>query len=65
MTRFLGVAVFLAILGIGVVLDQLSRRGRSAAPSFTQLIDWLEARRAGRLILFIGWGFAGWHFFVR
>jgi hypothetical protein len=29
------------------------------------LVDWLQARTGGQVALFIGWGFAGWHFFVR
>lgn len=65
MTRVIGLAVFAAIAGFGVAFDQLSRRGISTGPNFTQLVDWLDARVAGRAVLFIGWAFTGWHFFVR
>ena len=65
MTRAIGLAVFAAIAFVGVGLDQLSRRRVISGPSLSELVDWLQARTSGQVALFILWGFAGWHFFVR
>jgi hypothetical protein len=64
-TRAIGVGVFVGIACVGLLLDQLSRRGTLRGPNFTQVVEWLEARTAGRVALFVAWGFSGWHFFVR
>jgi hypothetical protein len=64
-TRAFGVAVFVVIALVGVGLDVQSRRGTSGSPGLLHAVTWLEARRAGLVVLFIAWGFTGWHFFVR
>jgi hypothetical protein len=60
----LGVAGFVAIAALGLALDLRSRR-TARGPTFAQAVSWLDARIIGRLALFVLWGFAGWHFFVR
>jgi hypothetical protein len=65
MTRLVGVGVFAAIVVAGLSLDLVRRRQTSGGPNFTQALGWLEVRSAGRIVLFVTWSYAGWHFFVR
>jgi hypothetical protein len=64
-TRAIGVGVFVALIAIGVCVEMLARRRSDRYVTLADAVDWLRARRSGRLLLFAGWAFTGWHFFVR
>ena len=65
MSRALGFGVFLAVLVAAVVGHAIGMRRGDKHPDLVEAVDWLQTRRWGRALLFVGWAFAGWHFFVR
>ena len=65
MTRAIGFGLFVAIFGAAALGHLVALRSEGRFPNLIEAVDWLQARRSGRALLFVGWAFAGWHFFVR
>ena len=65
MTRAVGVGVFALVAALGVGVEVLARRRVGRFVTLVDTVDWLRGRRMGQLLLFAGWAFTGWHFFVR
>jgi hypothetical protein len=65
MTRGVGFGVFVAIVVAAAVGHAIGMRRGHEHPDLVEAVDWLQTRRWGRALLFVGWAFAGWHFFVR
>jgi hypothetical protein len=64
-TRALGFGVFVAIFVAAALGHAIGMRKGDHHPDLVEAVDWLQSRRWGRSLLFVGWAFAGWHFFVR
>ena len=65
MTRLLGLGLFVAVFAAAAAGHAIGMRKGEHIPDLVEAVDWLQSRRWGRALLFIGWAFAGWHFFVR
>ena len=65
LTRTIGVGVFAVVIAIGAGVEVLARRRGGRYVTLVDAVDWLRGRRTGKLLLFAGWAFTGWHFFVR
>ena len=65
MTRFIGFGLLGAICAAAAIGHFVALRSNGRYPNLIEAVDWLQARRSGRALLFAGWAFAGWHFFVR
>jgi hypothetical protein len=63
--RAIGVGVFVLVAALGVGVEVLARRRAGRFVTLVDTVDWLRGRRTGQLLLFAGWAFTGWHFFVR
>jgi hypothetical protein len=64
-TRAIGVGVFALVVALGASVEVLARRRVGRYVTLVDTVDWLRGRRTGQLLLFAGWAFTGWHFFVR
>jgi hypothetical protein len=59
------VAVYLVLAALGVLLQSLSLRRRSAIPSLGALLTRAMRTRPGRVGVLAGWLWLGLHFFAR
>ena len=65
MSRALGLGLFTAVFVLAAIGHAIGMRKGEEIPDLVEAVDWLQSRRWGRALLFAGWAFAGWHFFVR
>jgi hypothetical protein len=56
---------WIALLGVGVLIEVLSRLGKTRASSLARASALLATSVPGRLILIILWAFVGLHLFAR
>jgi hypothetical protein len=61
----LTVAVYVAIVLVGVLFQYLSTRPGSRIPSIGQLCTRVMRTRSGRVGVIAGWAWLGLHFFAR
>lgn len=61
----------IAVTGYGVALAAVvalvavSNRPESRIPTAGRLVASIRSTYVGRVLLVLGWGWVGWHFFVR
>lgn len=60
----LGVAFWLGLVAAGVVLDAVARRTGGRIADAEELLRFVTRPPAGRLLLALAWGFAGYHLFA-
>lgn len=58
----IGYAVIILLL---VILEILAHRRGSRIPKIGEWFGYLMRTRTGRLLVLLGWGWLGWHFFAR
>lgn len=61
----IGILGYCLILAGIVALTLISRRQGSRIASGRQIIAAIRSTRLGRILLVLGWGWVGWHLFVR
>jgi Family of unknown function (DUF6186) len=64
-TRTLTIAVFAFLIAAMFVLEFLARRPGSRIPTVGQWLGYLMRARIGRVLIFLGWWWLGWHYFAR
>jgi hypothetical protein len=64
-THLITVIGYAAVACALVVLEILARRRGSRIPKMGEWFGYLMRTRTGRLLVLLGWGWLGWHFFAR
>lgn len=62
--RTFDAGIFLLLLAAAVALDAVARE-RAGIPTVRWMGRRVMSTRGGRLALWFGWAWLGWHFFVR
>ena len=65
MSRAVGFGLLVSICAAAAAGHLIALRSNGRYPNLIEAVDWLQSSRAGRALLFAGWAFGGWHFFVR
>ncbi len=60
-----GNILWAALLLSGVALEILARRATKPTVAVSGLVYRMLSHRLGRVVLFVGWVFLGWHLFAR
>jgi Family of unknown function (DUF6186) len=64
-TRVLTIAIFAIVIAAMFALEFLARRPGSRIPTVGQWLGYLMRPRIGRVLIFLGWWWLGWHYFAR
>jgi len=59
------IAGYLAVLGLGVVLQLLATRSRVPVPPLGDVLSRAMRSRTGRVGILVAWAWLGLHFFAR
>jgi hypothetical protein len=61
----IAVTGYCVALAAALVLIASSLRPESRIPTLGRLVASIRSTYVGRVLLVLGWGWVGWHFFVR
>ena len=64
-SRAVTIAGYLALLGLGVLVQVAANRRRGTVPPLRAVLARVMHTRPGRLALVAGWAWLGLHFFAR
>lgn len=64
-THVITIIGYACVIGLLVVLEVLAHRPGSRIPKMGEWFGYLMRTRTGRLLVLLGWGWLGWHFFAR
>jgi uncharacterized protein DUF6186 len=64
-TRVITITGFAALILALFVLEFLARRKDSRIPTLGEWLGYVMRRKAGRLLILLGWLWLGWHYFSR
>jgi hypothetical protein len=62
--RALGVGFWLAVVAVGLAIDQVARRSGGRLANSEELVRFVTRRRAANVVLVAAWGYAGYHLFA-
>lgn len=64
-THVITILGYACVVGLLVVLEVLAHRRGSRIPKMGEWFGYLMQTRTGRVLVLLGWGWLGWHFFAR
>ena len=64
-THVVTVIGYACVIGLLGVLEALAHRRGSRIPKLGEWFGYMMSTRAGRVLVLLGWGWLGWHFFAR
>jgi hypothetical protein len=64
-SRPLGVAFWLAVLAVGIVIDVVARRTHGRVATVEELVRFISTSWIANVVVVFAWTFAGYHLFAR
>lgn len=63
-SRAAGVAFWLAVMAVCVVMDQVARRTQGAMANAEEFVRFISTAKVPQALVVVAWAYAGWHLFA-